>query len=170
MRYFTVLLLCFLGYHSYAQSQPRNSYKAGLTTIFFGSGDMRGLNFFNEYNHALSNHITVSPSLQVGYGFTDRSSKGSAAADLNLFFSPMRFEQSKVRVGVGPSVRFVADPRGFNSNPDRSNHYFTVGFTMALEGEFNITDRFLVGIGGSIQPYASGEIVSKFGLNTGYKF
>ncbi len=170
MRYFTVVLLCFLSHLSYAQSQLRNSYKAGLTTIFFGSGDMRGLNFFNEYNHALSDHVTVSPSFQVGYGFTDRRSKGSAAADLNLFISPMRFDQSKIRIGVGPSVRFVADPSTFNGNRDRSNHYFTLGFTMALEGEFNITNRFLVGIGGSIQPYASGEIVSKFGISTGYKF
>ena len=169
-KYYIIILLSLVCYASHAQDRPRNSYKAGLTTIFFGTGDMRGLNFFNEYNHALSSHITIAPSLQVGYGFTDGGAKGSAAADLNFFFSPMRFEQSKVRIGIGPSVRFVADPRGFTSNQDRSNHYFTAGFTMVLEGEFNVTSRLLVGVGGSIQPYASGEIVSKFGLNTGYKF
>lgn len=162
-------MLCLFCCTSYAQTSSGSSYKLGLTNIFFGTGDVRGINLFNEYNHALSNHTSISPSLHIGYGSKGVISKKSAALDVNFFFSPMRFDQSKIRFGGGPSVRFISDKIEFSYNNRKPSQYFTVGYTVALEGEFNITSRFLVGVGGSIQPYASGEIVSKFGFNAGYR-
>jgi hypothetical protein len=102
----------------------RNNIKAGVTTILFGSGDLTGLNYCNEYNRKLNNYLTLAPSVQFGFGsktsyFTDnipsdfahemRFTKGSAALDLNPYASPWRFDRSKLRVGVGPSLRFVSD-------------------------------------------------------------
>ncbi|MGM9507932.1 hypothetical protein ACS5NO_09400 [Larkinella sp. GY13] len=154
-----------------AQNPVKASFKVGLNTIFFGSGDLRGTEIYNEYNYRLSSHFTLAPSLHAGYGTRPSGgAKGTLSTDVTLFFSPMQFNQSKVRLGIGPSLRFLTDSR-FSYPGDRySPNYWTLGYTMALEGEFNLSKRWLAGVGGSIQPYESGEIVSRCGLSVGYKF
>jgi len=90
----------------------QSSFKAGINTVFFGTGDLRGAELYNEYNHSLSPFVTLAPSLHAGYGASrSGNAKGSIATDVTFFFSPMRFQQSKVRLGVGPSLRFLTDQR-----------------------------------------------------------
>lgn len=192
-------LLVFLLVSSAAFSQvpARNSVKAGFTYILFGSGDLSGFNYYNEYNHSINRFLTVAPSFHFGYGSKDglylRSTKASFSLDPNLFFSPFRFESSKIRVGIGPSLRFLSDshptggsgvysqgailglppelpyviaPLGYS----RPLNYWTVGYTIVLEGELNITPRWNAGVRTSFQNYDSGETAANAGLNIGYRF
>lgn len=170
-------------------SQDRNSLKAGFTYTIFGSGDMRGINYYNEYNHRINRFLTLAPSFHAGYGSMNagylRFTKASFAIDPNLFFSPMRFENSKIRLGIGPSLRFLSDsnPTGHgisltpNSdyviNPLNYAHplnYWTIGYTVVLEGEINLSARWNTGIRTSFQNYVSGETVANVGFSVGYRF
>ncbi len=124
-----------------------NNIKAGVTAILFGSGDLTGLNYYNEYNRRLNKYFTLAPSVQFGFGsrtsyFTDgpssdfaheiRFTKGSAALDLNLYASPWRFDRSKIRVGVGPSVSYISD-----SQPSSYGVLFKGGGTQ-LPGQYRL--------------------------------
>ncbi len=208
-------LLLLAGNVIYAQravfpNTYRNNIKAGVTTILFGSGDLTGFNYYNEYNHKLNNYLTVAPSVQFGFGsasspiyvsnprngvpYVDelRFSKGSAALDVNLYASPWRFERSKVRLGVGPSLRFISDsspnfygvyyrgslkefPEIFDyimdaPRYDRPQNYLTVGYSLIAEGELNVSDRCNLGARAAFQGYASGETTLMLGVNFGYRF
>lgn len=190
-----ILTLLFTAFEGYSQSTTR-TIKAGFSHVLFGSGDLRGINYYNEYNHSLSRYLTFAPSLHVGYGSRDdeylRFTKASFSLDPNFFVSPMRFNRSKIRLGVGPSLRFISDsqPGGYgiyfrgsipNLPPDfdyvvgpmkyrQPHNFWTVGYTVALEGELNITPKWNTGIRASFQSYTSGETVANLGLNVGYRF
>lgn len=191
-----VLTLLTNSYLALGQNNDRNRVKAGITYILFGSGDLSGLNYYNEYNRRLNRFLTFAPSLHVGYGSQDsgylRSTKASFSLDPNLYFSPMRFERSKIRLGIGPSLRFLSDshPNGYgayfrgaipNLPPDfeyvlaplsyaRPMNYWTIGYTVVLEGEVNVSSRWNTGIRASFQNYKSGETAATLGLNVGYRF
>jgi hypothetical protein len=201
-----ILILVLLANCHLAVSQDgmRSSVKAGVTYILFGSGDLSGLNYYNEYNRSINRFLTFAPSLHIGYGSKSslisssgmteglRFTKASVALDANLFFSPMRFERSKVRLGIGPSLRFLSDshPSSFGVsyrgptpnlppgndyvlNPfvyNNPQNYLTVGYTVILEGELNVGPRWIAGARASFQNYASGETAANIGLNVGYRF
>lgn len=188
----------------------KNNFKAGVTTILFGSGDLKGINYYNEYNRRLNNYLTLAPAVQFGFGsgsslidvrnpkvgapYTDESrfSKGSMALDLNLFVSPWRFERTKLRVGVGPTLRYMSDsspssqgvyyPGSLKEFPDdfdyiidppkyyRPQNYLTIGYSVVAEGELNLSRRCILGARGAFQGYRSGETTLTFGLNFGYRF
>lgn len=194
----TLLVLSLLvGTHlAFCQNVLQNSIKAGLTYILFGSGDLTGVNYYNEYNRRLNRHLTFAPSLHVGYGSKTskylRFTKASFSIDPNLFFSPMRFEKSKVRIGIGPSLRFLSDshPSGygvlfkeafpsFPSNTEyiitplnyaRPLNYWTIGYSVVLEAEVHFTRYWLLGGRVSFQNYESGETAANAGINVGYRF
>ena len=187
-----------------------NNIKAGVTTILFGSGDLKGLNYYNEYNRKLNKYFTLAPSVQFGFGsasspvyvsnprsgapYVDelRFSKGSAALDVNLYASPWRYERSKLRLGVGPSLRFVSDsspnfygvyyPGSLKEFPeifdyiidapryDRPQNYLTVGYSLIAEGELNVSRRCNLGARAAFQNYLSGETTLTLGVNFGYRF
>ncbi|WP_373513147.1 hypothetical protein [Persicitalea sp.] len=187
-----------------------NNIKAGVTTILFGSGDLTGLNYYNEYNRRLNNYLTLAPSVQFGFGsgsssiyvnnprigapYVDemRFTKGSAALDLNLYASPWRYDRSKVRLGVGPSLRFVSDsspnyygvyyPGSLKEFPeifdyiidppkyDRPQNYLTIGYSLIAEGELNLSHRCNLGARAAFQGYQSGETTLMLGVNFGYRF
>ena len=189
-------LLLAVGHSVSAQKFAAQSVKAGVSYILFGAGDMRGVNYYNEYNRRLTRHVTFGPSFHLGYGSLDagyiRFTKASFALDPNLYFSPMRFERSKVRLGVGPSLRFLSDshPNGYGVyfrgalpaippsmdyllSPlryERSLNYWTLGYTAVLEAEINVDIRWVLGARASFQSYMSGETAATLGVNIGYKF
>lgn len=192
-----LILSLFVGSHfAFCQTSPQNSIKVGLTYILFGSGDLTGVNYYNEYNRRLNRYLTFSPSLHVGYGSKAsdylRFTKASFSVDPNLFISPMRFEKSKIRLGIGPSFRFLSDshPSGygieFNGDlptlPNKVNYvitpvfytrplnYWTIGYSVVLEAELHFTGHWLIGGRASFQNYASGETVLNAGINVGYRF
>jgi hypothetical protein len=191
-----VLILLVSSSLAFCQNSPQNSFKAGLTGILFGSGDLTGVNYYNEYNRRLNRYFTFAPSLHFGYGSKAseylRFTKASFSVDPNIFISPMRFEKSKVRLGVGPSLRFLSDshPNGYGvmfkgalpalpENLDyvitpvtyaRPLNYWTVGYSIVLEAELHFTGHWLVGARASFQNYASGESAANVGFNVGYRF
>jgi hypothetical protein len=191
-----ILSLLVSTHLAFCQSSPQNSIKAGFTSILFGSGDLTGVNYYNEYNRRLNRYLTFAPSLHVGYGSKDsdylRFIKASFSVDPNLFISPMRFEKSKIRLGVGPSLRFLSDshPSGYGIlfkgalptlppntdyvitplNYTRPLNYWTIGYTLVLEAELHFTGHWLVGGRASFQSYKSGETVANVGINVGYRF
>lgn len=193
---FLVLSLLVGSHLAFCQNAPQNSIKAGLTGVLFGSGDLRGVNYYNEYNRRLNRYLTFAPSLHVGYGAQDRDylrfTKASFSIDPNLFFSPMRFEKSKIRLGVGPSLRFLSDshPSSYGVfhrvtfpsfpvdveyliSPLTYSHplnYWTIGYTVVLEAEINLAARWNTGVRASFQNYNSGETAANIGLNVGYRF
>jgi hypothetical protein len=193
---FLVLTFLLNSYWGICQIDTRSSVKAGLSYVLFGSGDLGGYNYYNEFNHSLNHFVTFAPSLHAGYGSGEhrylRFTKASFAIDPNVFVSPMRFNRSKVRLGVGPSLRFISDshPNGYgiyfrgaipNLPPDfdyvigpmtyaRPLNYWTIGYTIVLEGELNITRRWNTGLRASFQNYTSGETVANIGFNVGYRF
>ncbi|WP_147277019.1 hypothetical protein [Runella aurantiaca] len=179
----------------FGQNPPQNNIKAGFTYILFGSGDLAGFNYYNEYNRRLNRFLTFAPSLHFGYGAKAsdylRSTKASFSVDPNVFISPMRFEKSKIRLGVGPSLRFLSDSHPssfgllFNGGTalpldkdylitpityTRPLNYWTIGYTLLLEAELHFTRHWLVGTRASFQNYASGETALNAGLNVGYRF
>lgn len=193
----TLLSLCTVS----AQTPNTRNLKAGLSYVLFGSGDLSGLEYYNEYNHRLSPYVTLAPSLHVGYGAKSspvydadeiRFAKGSVAVDLNLYVSPMVFEKTKIRFGIGPSLRLVSDshPNGYGiytaaalntklppNTPyvfepfgyAKPLHYLTVGYTAVAEFELMVSARWLAGVRASFQGYAR-ETVAAVGLNAGYRF
>lgn len=191
-----VLLLLMSNHFALCQGSVRNSVKVGVTYILFGSGDLSGVNYYNEYNRSLNRFLTFAPSLHVGYGSKDtgylRYTKASFSLDPNIFFSPMRFERGKIRLGVGPSLRFLSDshPNGYGIyfqgglpglppgldyvieplRYARPLNYWTIGYTVVLEGEVNVSPRWNTGIRASFQNYESGETAANLGLNIGYRF
>jgi hypothetical protein len=191
-----VLALLLHSYWGVCQMSTRHSIKAGITRVLFGSGDLAGYNYYNEYNRSLNRYLTFAPSLHVGYGSGDsgylRFTKASFSLDPNFFVSPMRFDRSKVRLGVGPSLRFISDshPNGYgiyfrgaipNLPPSfdyvigpmtysRPLNYWTIGYTVVLEGELNVSPRWNTGVRASFQNYTSGETVANIGFNVGYRF
>lgn len=208
-------LILLVGHALYAQRDvfPNtyyNNIKAGVTTILFGSGDLTGFNYYNEYNRRLNNYLTLAPSVQFGFGskssliyvdnpksgtpYADelRFTKGSAALDLNLYASPWRFDRSKIRLGVGPSLRYISDsspnfygvyyrgslkefPEIFDyvmeaPRYDRPQNYLTLGYSLIAEGELHVSNRCILGARGAFQGYQSGETTLAIGLNFGYRF
>jgi hypothetical protein len=181
---------------AFCQTSPQNSIKAGLTYVLFGSGDLSGVNYYNEYNRRLNRYLTFAPSLYVGYGSKSsdylRFTKASFSVDPNPFISPMRFEKSKIRLGAGPSLRFLSDtqPNSYGIifkgalpalppntdyvitplNYTRPLNYWTIGYSVVLEAELHFTGHWLVGGRASFQSYASGETVLNAGINVGYRF
>lgn len=194
----TLLILSLsVGTHlAFCQNAPQNSIKAGLTSILFGSGDLTGVNYYNEYNRRLNRCLTFAPSLHFGYGSKAsdylRFTKASFSVDPNLFISPMRFEKSKIRLGIGPSLRFLSDshPSGYGIlfkgalpalppnvdyvimplNYTRPLNYWTIGYTIVLEAELHFTGHWLIGARASFQNYESGETAANAGINLGYRF
>jgi hypothetical protein len=142
-----------------AQHSFSNSYKLGIHSIFFGTGDLRGLNLSAEYNRKLNNYLTFSPSIHMGYGrkavglraVSSNQRKESGAVNFNLFASPMHFDKNKFRIGIGPSVRYTTGVVRTYVRPNgdiRSGNNLSLGYTLATEGEFNILGTWLVGLGG----------------------
>ncbi|GAB4039468.1 hypothetical protein [Spirosoma gilvum] len=204
-----LLLLCLLlaNHLVIGQPKPQSSVKAGLTYIKFGAGDLNGINFYNEYIHSnlRRRFVTLATALQLGYGtnvtevnpgngFTEvlRSAKASLALDANWFFSVISLKHTKIRVGVGPSLRFISDShtssfiiyaQGNNINIppnvpyvisplhyDRPHNYFTFGYSLVFDGEWSLNDHWLSGIRASFQNYGGGEKITALGLTVGYQF
>ncbi|GAB2771205.1 hypothetical protein GCM10027275_12420 [Rhabdobacter roseus] len=189
-------LLLAVGHSAAAQEPALQTVKAGVSYILFGSGDMTGINYYNEYNRQLNRFMAFGPSVHLGYGSSDigylRFTKASFALDPNLYFSPMRFDRSKVRIGVGPSFRFLSDshPNGYGIyfqgaipnlpssmeyvigplQYERPQNYWTVGYTVVLEAELKVATRWMLGARASFQSYTSGETAATLGLNVGYLF
>jgi len=212
-----IVLFLLSGNMIYAQNfivpnTYRNNLKAGVTTILFGRGDFTGLNYYNEYNRKVNNYLTLAPAVQFSFGskantiFVDtplnkepyereiRFSKGSAAVYLNLYFSPWRFERSKLRIGAGPSLRYISDSLPFEyitayTRPirewpsrididyfhppieyDRPLNFLTIGYSLVAEGELNVSSHCNLGIRAAFQGYQSGETALMLGVNFGYRF
>ncbi|GAB2603572.1 hypothetical protein [Spirosoma areae] len=198
-----ILALLANSYLAACQNNVRSGVKAGITYILFGRGDLSGFNYYNEYNRKFNRFLTFAPSLHVGYGskmtllsgadgFNQelRFTKVSFALDANLFVSPMRFERNKIRLGVGPSIRFFSDsfPSSYGLHAvdspglpgftyallpivySRPQNYWTIGYTVVLEGELTVSSRWITGARGSFQNYQSGETATNVGFNIGYRF
>ncbi|QHW00660.1 hypothetical protein [Spirosoma endbachense] len=198
-----VLVLLANSHLAVCQGNIRSSVKAGITYVLFGRGDRIGVNYYNEYNRSINRFLTFAPSLHVGYGskvdrlMADgfyqefRFVKASFALDANLFVSPMRFERHKIRLGVGPSIRFLSEsfPSSFGlrlvDSPglptgnqyalipiayQRPRNQWTIGYTVVLEGELNVSPRWITGVRTSFQNYENGETVLNVGVNAGYRF
>ncbi|WP_247235978.1 hypothetical protein [Telluribacter sp. SYSU D00476] len=192
---FLVLALLFNSYWGICQMST-HSVKAGVSYVQFGSGDLVGFNYYNEYNQSITPYMTIAPSLHVGYGSRDegyaRFTKASISLDPNFFVSPMRFDRSKIRLGIGPSLRYTSSslPTSYGYSlvgpiPDRPTdqatyaidlnytrpmNYWAMGYTVALEGEVTLDRGWSTGIRASFQNYTSGGMVANIGLNVGYQF
>ncbi|GAB3170062.1 hypothetical protein [Telluribacter humicola] len=193
---FLVLALLFNSYWGICQMGTRHSVKAGVSYVLFGTGDMVGFNYYNEYNQSLNPYVTFAPSLHVGYGSRDegyaRFTKASISLDPNFFVSPMWFDRSKIRLGIGPSLRYTSSSlptsHGYSLvgpipehptdqatyaidlNYTRPMNYWAVGYTVVLEGEVTLDRGWSTGIRASFQNYTSGGTVANIGLNVGYQF
>ncbi len=170
---FIVTLLLSLFIHA----QPGTSgmdVRFGVGPSFLGSGDMRAIMFENEWNIQLT--PLLSTSLSIGYGRSDNGVWLSASfiqGNANLFLSPFgNKKRNDFRLGGGLSILKVSDvyiqSTGFNGQEFDVDHKFetrkTLGFTIAAENTYALTERFLIGIKVFGQSYGNSD------SNTGILF
>ena len=178
-----------------AFSQQKGTFKAGFNRCLYGSGDYRGFEYYNEYLFPLKPRITLAPSFHIGYGSNSvkdfdepRLKTTSFGVDVMLYVSPWKFQKNKIQIGFGPSVRHFSDGSpnimaynviqlpnsnfvydgyrfAYSTKPD----YWRLGYSAVIDGELNITPKWVVGGRLSFSNYAY-DVISQFGLSVGHRF
>jgi hypothetical protein len=191
---------CFFSFFI-ANSFAQSNIKVGLTYVKFNVDGQQGGEFYMEYNKNLTKAISIAPSFHINYAIKGRDfpyyliNKFSTGIDINLFFAPIRSKQGIIKIGLGPSGRFISGRNrsyyGISENysgisglgPDGSYWvpyffpndrlrptYVAIGYSGIIEGELNLSTRIVSGIRFSYQQYSSSERITSTGISIGYRF
>jgi hypothetical protein len=182
------LTLLFVVFPVWLFAQQQLVFKAGLNRSLYGSGDLQGIEYFNELLIPIASHFSVAPSFHIGSGsnnptdeFTPRFTTSSFGLDALLYASPWKFNKSKLQFGVGPTVRhfssgypttWVSRPTQFGNQVisvynfyySRNPRYISVGYSLVLDGEVNLTPKWGIGSRLSFSNYRSGETIAQYGV------
>lgn len=173
---FIIFLTLTLGY-AQAQDSKANPWevKLGSGLAFHGTGDIITGNVEVEAGKKFNRILSSSAALNLGYGFN--TSFGNwyqktyyTHLDANIFASPFGNQGIyNFKLGTGPSLLYVRDVlpgRGFNES-DITEDRLSLGFSVVIEQEVRIRQRFLLGLKFMTQPYLNGDIVHTLSLKAG---
>ncbi|SOE21577.1 hypothetical protein SAMN06298216_2034 [Spirosomataceae bacterium TFI 002] len=190
MKAFTITVLVFLTFSTFAQKPIQ--FKVGLNNSLYGSGDLRGFEYYNEIIFPINGHLSWAPSIHVGSGSNNpidntspRFSTTSIGTDFTVYFSPWQFEKSKIQMGVGPSIRYFNDgtpeTTGFqtieigNSLKRVYEYYYPIpssyvspGFSVVLDSELKVSNHWKIGGRVSFSSFLEGQTIAQLGLSAGY--
>lgn len=160
----------------------------GISRALFGSGDLRGVDYFNELKMPLGDHIGLLPSIHIAYGSNQtyastepRFTTAALGLDFFAYYSPMITTKSKVMLFTGASIRHfnVGNPKSFGNTPNPNfglpNLYYfdyetqkqnTIGYGFGLEGEA-VLKKWSFGGRGYFSTYLNGQSIAAFGLKIG---
>ena len=174
-----LLLICFTQQISAQEKQDKYDLRFGVGLSLLGTGDMRTINFENEFNNKFNPHFSNSISLNFGrsnWGVGETAS--FIQGNLNIYWSPFKNnKRNDFRLGTGVSFFNISDAymsfESYNGTQLIDKDYvfdnrYSVGVNMIIENTYSINDRFILGLKLFAQPYISSDINSgamlKFGL------
>ena len=143
-----------------------------------GTGDMQMVLLENSLDFKINNYFT--PSISVMYGKSDKGvflTSSMIQGNVNLFFSP--FKNNKVnnfKIGTGISFmnisNFYETARFFEAGAYLYSEYAfdkynTTGLNIILEDDYQLTNRFMIGLKVFTRMYQNGDLIIGTTVNFG---
>ncbi len=186
--------MILLSYNLKAQEKSAGILQAGIGRTFIGAGDYLGAIFFVQYRNPLSDLLSLTPRISTLMAASVRylgeavpgeeiySSSSGIALDLDLNYAPIRRFKDNIFFSVGPTVRYhqQSHPRNVSKRtfPDGSTTFevgqqfysgYAIGATVAVNLEYNISPKSILGSRASLQVYTDDSVVPFYGLTYGYR-
>lgn len=164
---------------------PPNTILVGVGPTLFGYGDITGIMQYTEYNRQ------VLPNFQAGVGFSLAQASATnyrwqqAAAktlDFHFAFIPFHSARQNFKIGAGVSARRLIDIYSIGSRTYEQGNtpilveefekqiFNSIGYTVLLEYQFFLAERWILGTRASFQNYKVGSTVLFLGINGGICF
>lgn len=156
------------------EAQIVHDAKFGIGASFLGTGDMLVGKLEGEATRAWNRIVSNSVALGVGYGdsefynstFPQRTF--TLHIDANVFVSPFGNRGIyNFKLGTGPSLMYVSDDYEAEGDESLEENRLSLGFSMVVENEVAISDKYLLGLKMMVQPYLNGDIASTLLLKFG---
>ena len=182
---FQICIVNVVAQHVELSDAPVNTIKIGVGPTLFGYGDITGLMQYTEYSRLLVPYVQVS----IGFSLAQASSTNyrwqQAAAktlDFSLKFVPFRSRRQNFKIGTGVSARRLIDIYSIGSRTyERGNipvlieefekqTFNSVGYSVLLEYDYFLTERWSLGTRASFQNYKVGSTVLFVDINGGVRF
>lgn len=156
-----------------AEAQIVHNAKLGVGASFLGTGDVIIGKLEGEVTRKWNRVISNSVALGIGYGdseFYDSTFPQRTLTlhiDANVFVSPFGNRGIyNFKLGTGPSLMYTLDTYQRRDNTIREDR-LSLGFSMIIENEVAILDKYLLGLKMMVQPYLSRDIASTLLLKFG---
>ena len=190
MKNLILIMLVLWGNFAFAQEKKQSTidFKLGIGYAQFGTGDYGMTRFEAEITKKWNKWLSTSAAINTGIGYNNPPffyQVNALHGDLNVFISPFGNQRrNNFKLGTGftavyanvtaqtgkrnvynEETRTITEVEYFNTETRR-----TTGFSMILENELSVTERFLLGAKVLVQPYSNGDILAGFTFNIGMKF
>lgn len=186
-KHFIILLVCLSNF-IYAQNKPSSlDFKIGVGNAMLGTGDYHLMRFESELTKKWNRWLSNSFAVNVGIGYRSAPyfrQANSLHADLNVFVSPFgNHRRNNLKIGTGlttmqANVSYMNGRRiVYNEQTKELTEveYYgtetrrTTGFSMIIEDELSIGEKYLIGLKLLMQPYSNADILVGFNFKLGIK-